>query len=349
MKNIYILVLSLVLLGAGCLSGSKTESTADGGVFKTVNNGGDWIQATVVPTAQGTGTLATTDILDIEMDPQDSKYLYVSTRGNGLLYSEDGGGSWRQPSVSGLRDQTVYDVEVDPKDVCTVYAAVGRNLYGTRNCLRTFDDEMYLETRPGVFILKISVDWFNPDILWLGLSNGDVLKSTNRGVQWKTVKTLGEEISQIIISNQDSRQVMVSKFRSGIERTLDAGQTWEPVSFPDGTPLAKNVYNLVQNPDSSVVIAVTQHGLLRSKDFGTTWEVIELLTSPGDTLARAAAIDPEDSDILYYATPRAFYRSTDGGQTWDTQRFLSNREARTILVDPDDRKVLYVGVASSTK
>jgi len=349
MKKLFLLLIPFILVGAGCLGGSKTSSGADGGIFKTVNSGEDWAQYVVVPSARGIGTLATTNVVNLEMDPQDTQYLYASTRNNGMLFSEDGAHSWRQPKQTLLQEGTVYDVEVDPTDVCTVYVVTERKLVSTDNCFRTINDELYLENRADVGVLKVTVDWFNPNILWLGLSNGDVLKSDNKGEKWRTVATLGREISEIIVSNKDSRMVLVSTFSSGIVRTIDSGETWEEIEFPDGLHSTDTVYNIVQNPDSSVVIAATEYGLLRSINFGQTWESIKLLTSPAEVTIRGVAIDPKDSNILYYATPGTFYRSTDAGVTWKTQRFQTSRDSRVILIDPSNTAVLYIGVAAATK
>ena len=348
MKKFFLLMLPIILLGAGCLGGSQKSSAPDGGVFKTSNAGVEWNQAVVVPTAKGTGTLGTSNILNIEMDPQDSKFLYASTRDNGMLYSDDGALSWHQPKQPILREGTVYDVEVDPKDVCTVYVVTERKLVSTNDCLRTLNEEVYLENRAEVGLLRITVDWFNPNILWLALSNGDVLKSENKGEQWRTVLSVGREISEVLISNTDSRQVLVSMFNGGMQKSSDGGGTWNKVIFPEGLSSVDTIYNLVQNADSSVLLAVSQYGLVRSRDFGQTWEGLKLLTAPAEVVIRGAAIDPGDSNSLYYATPGTFYHSPDAGVTWNTQRFQSSRDARTILVDPADRNVLYIGVAAPT-
>jgi photosystem II stability/assembly factor-like uncharacterized protein len=215
--------------------------------------------------------------------------------------------------------------------------------------LRTVDEETYIETRPEVSVLKVTVDWFDSNILWLGLSNGDVLKSENKGKDWRTMMVSGREVSEILISNTDSRQVLVSTFNGGIKRTTDGGATWNEVIFPEQLASMETVYNMTQNPNSSVVIAVTSYGLLRSTDFGQTWEALQLLTSPSEVTIRSAAIDPVDSNKIYYATPGTFYHTVDGGTTWQTQKLFTARDTRAILIDPSDTAVLYIGAAVATQ
>lgn len=347
MKKVSLLSISLILLGAGCLSGSGS-SGSDGGVFKSLNAGEEWSQAVVVPTASGIGTLATTDVLTMEMDPQDNRYLYVGTRQSGMLYSEDGGASWRQPRFSALAEGLIFKIEVDPTDVCKVYVAKGARLYGTDNCLRSFDSEVYVENRTGVSVVQAQVDWYNPSTLWIGLSNGDVLKSGDSGRTWATVLKTGDEISGFLTSNTDSRQVLVSTYQRGIYKTIDAGATWQEV---DGglrdLKQATRVYHMIQSANSGVVMAASQYGLTRSTDFGSTWEAIPLLTSPGQVTIRAIGMDADNPRTIYYAAGATFYRSTDAGATWDTERFSSSRVPRAMLVDPKDAAVLYVGVAAA--
>lgn len=349
MKRSILLSLSLVLLGAGCLSGSSS-SGSDGGVFKTINAGQEWGQTVIVPTASGIGTLATTNIINMEMDPQDNDYLYVGTRESGMLYSEDGGASWRQSRFSSLADGLIYKIEVDSTNVCKVYIAKGARLYATDDCMRSFDSEVYVDNRSGVSVVQVAVDWYNPRTLWIGLSNGDVLRSGDSGDTWTTVLKAGEEISGFLINNTDSRQVLVSTFSDGIWKTTDTGESWEEV---DGglseLKQSGKVYQIVQSQNSGVVIASSQYGLTRSTDFGATWEAIQLLTSPGQVAIRAVGIDIENPTTIYYAANATFYRTTDGGTTWDTEKFSSSRVPRVLLVDPEDSSVLYIGVATATE
>jgi photosystem II stability/assembly factor-like uncharacterized protein len=348
MSRTSLIFLSLLLIGAGC-AGSSSSSGSDGGVFSTSTAGEEWTQTVIVPTAAGIGTLATTDVLNMEMDPQDDTYIYLGTRQNGMLYSQDSGVSWLQPESEALSDGLIYQVEVDPTDVCTVYVAKGSRLYRTEDCMRSFNAETYVENRSGVSVVQVAVDWFAHSTIWIGLSNGDVLKSTDAGDTWQTVLKTGEEISDFLVHATDSRTLIVSTYSNGMYKTEDGGSDWEAV---DGglseLKEADEVFTLIQDATSDVVIAATSYGLVRSTDFGDTWEAIQLVTSPGDVTIRAVGMDREDTDTIYYASNATFYRSDDAGVTWNTERFPSGRVPRAMLVDPEEASVIYVGVASAT-
>ena len=347
MKRFSLIALSLILVGAGC--GGRSSSGSDGGVFTTSTAGEEWAQTVIVPTAAVIVTLATTDVLNMEMDPQDDTFMYIGTRQNGMLYSQDSGTSWLQPESSAMQDGLIYQVEVDPTDVCTVYVAKGARLYSTRDCMRSFDSETYVDNRSGVSVVQVTVDWFDHSTIWIGLSNGDVLKSDDYGDTWQTVLKTGEEISDMLIHATDSRTLLVSTYSKGIYKTEDGGSDWEEVDGGlNDLNGADEVYTLIQDATSDVVIASTSYGLVRSTDFGATWEAIQLVTSPGQVTIRSVGMDIENPNTLYYAANATFYHSDDAGTTWDTERLPSARVPRAMLVDPDEPAVLYIGVAAAT-
>ena len=337
-----ILSLALVLLGAGCFGSSKNTAT-DGGIFKSVDAGSTWGQASMVLTAQGIGSIATSDIITVEMDPQDEKALYVGTRSNGMLFSYDAGASWQQPLEPALQSGLIYQIDVNPKEVCTVYVAKGQRIYKSTDCSRTYDSEVYVETRSNVFVRRVSVDWYNPDIVWVGLSNGDLMKSADAGQTWTKSMTAGSSIEEIIVSNADSRIVLVATSKTGFKKTTNSGGEWTSV-VPDLKKGSMNVSRVIQNEKGTVLFAATGYGILRSTDFGSSWEPITLLTSPGQVSIKALGMDYGNPNIIYYAASSTFYRSSDGGTTWDTQRIPTGRTPQIMVVDPSDSKVLYVGV-----
>lgn len=352
MKRLLFVLLSVALLGVGCPSfkSQPQNRVADGGVYKTTDGGETWAAVNTVPTAQGTGTLSTTNVINMEMDPQDRSFLYAGTRANGLIYSEDAAASWRIPRYAAFREGTIRAVEVDPTNICTVYIAKDARLYKSENCLRSVSDGAYVEARPGVVISQIGVDWYNRGTVYIGLTNGDVLKSIDGGKSWKTILKTEKEISEILIHNKDSRQLLLTLYDGGVFRSTDAGETWQTVGGKvKDLAGASRVYGIVQTADASVVLMTTEYGLLRSKDFGLTWEPLQLLTAPKEALIRAIGISPSNGNLLYYATPSAFYQSLDGGQTWQTKKFPSERIPRALIVDPKDPKVVYIGVAEELK
>lgn len=347
----FALVLSvLVLTGQGCLGFGGGQKPPDGGVFRSGDAGGNWVQTVAVPAAKGVGTIGNTNLITLSADPQDARVLYLGTRENGLLYSEDAGVSWRQFRDDALKTGRVDAVAVDPKDVCTVFVAHGQRLFKTTDCGRTFDGEAYVETRAGVSIRRVVIDWFNTQIVWIALSNGDVIRSTDGGRNWRTSLSAKDDIPAFLMSAVDSRVLLIGTATNGFYRSVDAGETWTPIKKElNDLRNASHVFALVQTADAGVVLAATKYGLIRSKDFGASWEPLTLLSAPGQLTIKALGVDPKNANHLYYAALSTFYSSEDGGTSWKTAKLPSTRIPEVMHVDPKDASVVYLGVAAPEK
>lgn len=348
-SKLLIVLGALALVGAGCF-GNKSAGGNDGAVFKTADAGAEWTQQVAILSAKGVGSVGGTDVVSLEMDPGDNLAVYAGTAANGLLYSLDGATSWQQPRDAGLKEGTVSAIEVDPSSACVAYVAKGQRLYKTDDCLRTFSSEAYVETRNGVTISRIAVDWYNSQIVWIGLSNGDVMKSEDGSKTWVTSVSTKEAVTGIMVSNADSRTVLVATEKDGFFKTADTGTTWTQVK--DELKELRNaakVTALTQDKTGGTVIAATGYGLLRSKDFGTTWEALQLLSSPGQVAIGAVAVNPDDTNEIVYAAGNTYYRSVDGGLKWTTSELTTTRLPTTIVMDPTDTNVVYLGVAAADK
>ena len=286
------------------------------------------------------------DVEVVEMDPNDNKAIYIGTRDNGMLYSYDAGISWMRPQDVDLMEGSINAIEVDPENTCAVYVAKGQSLYYTNDCSRHFEKDLYVETRSEVEIDHIIADWYNKETIWLGLNNGDILKSEDAGVSWKTLTNTDRPITDLLVSNADSRIALAGTDRDGFYRTEDGGETWVHIEkeLKDYSN-AKRVYRIVQTGAAETVIAATKYGLLRSFDFGLSWEVVDLVTAPSEVGIYGLAIREDNSDVIYYTSGSTFYVTSNAGVTWSTSELATARDVQQLVVDPENASVLYVGVA----
>ncbi len=345
--KLFIPFIVLALLGAGCFDFNGAEKANDGGVWKSTDAGLNWLQAVALPTAKGVGTLAAVNVLDFEIDPSDHLALYIGTRSNGMFFSYDGGVSWMRPWEDEMKTGDVNAIAVDPINKCTIYAAKSTRLAKTTDCSRTFDTEIYSETRPKVTITDVAVDFYDSRIVWMGTSEGDVMKSLDGGMTWDTVYRAKSDIVKILIDNSDSRIVYAATKRRGMVKTEDGGENWVDLedAFDDFSE-GKKMVTLSQDAEGKVLIASTGYGILRSTDKGNTWEKIELLTAPKEVDIPAVAIDPNDTNRIYYATSATFYSTVDGGMNWQARSLTTSRTPTMIAVDPTDGDVIYITAAS---
>lgn len=138
---------------------------ADGGIFKSVNKGDNWVQKVAIPTTTGAkASISGTSITAIVQDPQDAAAFYIGTGENGMFYSYDGGESWFQPKdVSRGR---IPSIAVDPKEKCTVYVASEHKLLKSMDCNRTWT-VVYVDAKADRKTAYVLVDHFNTSVIWI--------------------------------------------------------------------------------------------------------------------------------------------------------------------------------------
>jgi photosystem II stability/assembly factor-like uncharacterized protein len=337
---------ALALMGAGCFGGSESAVTS-GGVWQSTDSGKTWEQTAVVPTATGTSSLADVDVTAFAVDPQDSSVIYAGTLENGVFYSLDSGESWQRPEEAEARSGHVVGIGVSSKDVCTYFVAKSDRVMKTEDCGRSFDTEVYVESSSDVAITAMALDWYDPKIVWLGTSSGNVIRSVDGGGSWATMTRLEDDITALMISNADSRIVLAGTQTDSMSRTTDSGVTW--TNFDKTLKDFKSsdrVYGFAQNGDGSMIVMNTKYGLLSSSDHGATWSGISLISSSGEVRIYGLALAPESSDILYYATGSTLNRSTSAGSAWTTSELPTTRAGFVLMVDPEDNAHVYLGSAT---
>lgn len=330
------LAAALVLLGAGCLGGGSSSKSSTGGMWVSQNAGGSWTAMHALPSAAGVGSMGNVDILSFAVDPSDSSALYAGSKGSGLFVSLDGGATWTRPEEKEVSSGTILDLAVSSNDVCTYYVLKADRLMKTTSCGREFDTQTYVEGRTNEALTTFALDWYNPNILYLGTTAGEILKSSDGGETWTAAYSVKDSISALEISNADSRFVIAGGQRTGLYRSEDGGANW--ISLEDALDDmrgADRVYALAQSGDGTQLVASTKYGLLTSGDKGLTWKGVPLLTASGDVTISALAVDPDEKNTIVYGTPTALYVTTDGGSTWSTEELPTSRAASVLHVMED--------------
>ncbi|HWQ99430.1 MAG TPA: hypothetical protein VN397_01120, partial [Candidatus Methylomirabilis sp.] len=70
---------------------------------------------------------------------------------------------------------------------------------------------------------------------------------------------------------------------------------------------------------------------------------------PNTVEIRSLAVNPKDNKEIQYVTQNTFMFSSDGGVTWNSKKLPSARIANLLLVDPQDGKILYLGMGKAPK
>jgi photosystem II stability/assembly factor-like uncharacterized protein len=354
-KNIpfYFLVASVLLLTTGCVtvknSANGTAANNTGGIYLSTDKGTAWKSKSLIPTVSGKpASFAGLDVASLVMDPSDNKAIYFGSVGNGMYFTYDGAQTWQV--ASGLGNNTIRAIAINPKSKCSIYIAVGNKVLRSQDCNRTWS-QVYVDN-PTVTVDSIAIDHYNDSTIYIGISRGDLVKSADAGASWKTVYRIKDsKIKSIKINPSDSRIIGLVTEKKGVFISYDSGDSWD-----DFTKILKE-QKIGQQPkdiefvkvEPQTVFVATTEGILRSKDNGKTWDKIELIPPEKNANINAMAVNQNNIQEIYYITNTTFYRSLDGGQTWKPFKLPSDRAGSMILLDPKNENLVYLAFKTIAK
>lgn len=346
-----ILFVALAVLLSGCsllpTGSSQTAIKYDGGVWRSNDGGKIFAQANDVLATKGKSqTLANININKLAIDPQDGQSIYLATESAGLVYSLDGGNSWQQFST--LNKGDIRSVAVDPLNKCIFYALAGNKLFKSENCGRDIVN-IYYHQKSQVILTAIAVNPKTPSIIYLGTSEGEVLKSLDGGHAWATVvRESSDRIMDLIVDPYDPNIIYAGTAKSGILKSVDGGLSWNDLGMGLKSYTGSHQYRQLVY-DSAVknsLILVSKFGLLRTFDGGGSWRVVELLPAHKTVNILALAVNPIDSNEFYYATASSLVKTTDGGTKWSSKQLPFKRTITGIYLNPENASQVFLTTKS---
>jgi len=198
------------------------------GVFETKNGGESWAK-------RMEGMKEVLMVVTLGMDPTRPSILYAGTSG-GVYKSIDQAGHWEQVNnglvptdmVKTSRALNVTSIHVDPYEADTVYAATLSGLYETTDGGKGWN--RIGGTLPDQMIMAMVLDRTRKGVLYLAGRDG-VHRSEDGGTTWKTLnKGLATtNIRSIAQSATDPSLFYAGTNGSGLYRSKDAGELWEPM------------------------------------------------------------------------------------------------------------------------
>ncbi len=339
-------LLALPLLLSACVSintSSKDAVKNDSGFYISRDKGSTWTRSSAIKATGGqVREFATESVSTMVADPADHKAMYVGLERQGMLYTLDQGQSW--DLAYELGPGSVTAIAVDPKDKCLVYVARNNQVLRTNDCMRSFKT-VFTDPSENILVTNIAIDHFNPRIVYIGLSRGDLVKSSDKGDSWQTVYRFDSDIRRLAIDPNDSRRMFIDAGDEGFQKSSDAGASWESLQeMLDSYDIKDDIVDIdISKGAESHVYVSNDKGIVVSTDQGKTWKQLKLIPPSDNAAIVSLALNPKNPKEIHYVTASTFYYSKDGGENWATRPLPSTKNAKQIMADETEEGVLYLG------
>ncbi|HEU4713081.1 MAG TPA: hypothetical protein VFS76_16035 [Pyrinomonadaceae bacterium] len=292
-----------VWVGTGENNSQRSVSYGSG-LYKSDDGGRTW---------RNVGLKTSERIGRIVLDPKDSNIVYVAAQGplwgpggeRGLFKTTDGGKTWK--NILNISENTgVTDVEIDPNDPNTLYAA------------------SYQRRRH----------------MWTLINGGPesaIYKSTDAGATWNKLRAglptvdmgrIGLAISPVD-SNVIYATVEAADRRGGIFRSADRGSSWERRNEYDTT--AMYYAHIVADPKEVDRIYIMNVFTMVSDDGGRTIRRLGERNKHVDN--HDIWINPNNTNHYLVGCDGGIYESFDRGATWDFKQNLPITQFYDITTD----------------
>lgn len=341
LKIIYLIPLILLLL-TGCKISLTGGGGTDGGVFKSEDRGESWTQKVFAgQKGKKIYTIRGTSIQTMIFNPQDSKGIYITTTQNGIYKTADGAENWQATAAA---SGSFPNLAIDSKSPEIIYASSGGIVFKSPDGGGNWQ-QIYSESKSEIAVSALAVDWFNANKIYVGNSEGSLLKSNDYGNQWSVIMRFSQKINRILIDPKDSRTIYLVT-NSAFYKSTKEGEEWvEITNNLSQFPGANTINDLIIGGSSGTLYLTSNYGLLKSADAGTTWQAINTLVNFGSLALKELAVNPQNENEIFFSVSNFIHKSTDGGLSWKVIKTIpTSREISNLLIDPSSPNQLYVGV-----
>lgn len=326
------------------------------GVFKSIDGGMTWEHKVNLAETEEE-LIDKVKISSMEMDPEDNQILYLGTQTDGLYKSIDGAESWKQVidenKVLSLQ-ASIFKIAIEKGNSDIVYLGTLNSDSG--EFLKSEDGGLnwyrkHIMSRPGQYVSTITIDPIYNNIVYLGTSDGGLLKSEDRGESWLSINWFSSAVWDILVDYQNNAGIIV---RTGaeIQKSVDGGKTW--VLLNENMEKSLKIRKINLSEASSAVMSdidplwtylTFNHLIFITRDGGNIWEKLNTITPQKTVIEEAPQVKRMGmkKEILYYGAGNAIYKSLNRGETWSSYAIPIIGDVRYTLIDHTDSNIIYVG------
>ena len=164
----------------------------------------------------------------------------------------------------------------------------------------------------GVTVNSLAFDSSNPDIIYLGSSNG-IFKSEDGAKTWRFILS-GIGITDIVVDPYSSNIVYASGLsgsKGKIIKSQDKGSTWVDIFTEPSKTNSVTAITVLRSNNQIVLAGLNSGEIIRSTDSGHTWQAAKNLSD------RVVSIRSSSIGTAYAMTAKnGLNKSTDNGVSW---------------------------------
>jgi Leucine-rich repeat (LRR) protein len=259
--------------------------TNNGGVYRSTDNGGSWVQINSGLTILNTMALAINS----------SGNVFVGTTTGGVFRSLDFGNSWTQ-NRSGLGTGIVWALAVNSS------GQIFAGLYGGGVYRSTNNGDSWTQINNGLTETSVMTLFITPDgQIFVGTLNGKLFRSTNNGDNWTQVGSGLPAKPVMCMTINSSGQLFTGIDTYGVYKSTDNGSNWTL----SNTGITNNTVEALTINSSGHLFAGTGGGVFRSLDNGNTWSLL----NDGLTNTYIYSLATNSTGIVYVGTGNGIFRS----------------------------------------
>ena len=212
----------------------------------------------------------------VGINPLNPNTIYAQGSDNWLRVSRNNGQTWSL--VSGSVPYEIREIIVHPKDTLTLFVtSFGNTLERSTDAGASWTTVL---SDFGIDGESVTYDPMHPDTMYAGnFANGDLFRSTNRGLNWALRGTIGSNLCALAV-RPDSANILLAGSGAGtISKSTNGGITWHQVKSAGSTEIPKIVID-PSNPQVAYGSAFSGSpsalGVWKTTDGGEHWALTSL-------------------------------------------------------------------------